>query len=306
MHSPLQKWEENCWLQRTKWLLFFCFVCKMRPSFLISVVLGNKDKDNNNNYKWSCHRRQEIYSHLFCLGLETISIQLIFWRAVKNIMVTFLFTGAHEENWSRRLPVSWSTQHTGGSNRSGCLESRSDKSCHIVIYLAVLMFTMGGTCGVMVNAINSASWFWVHLERHLTFIVPLHLEVQVPVAFCRTQKYFVWLSAEIIYILNFALNSNVRLLFSFLSGSLKRSSPRVELSNKSNPCVIQLKGEYLPPRNSFLSLSSIVHWMYVSFLADGSHFSCDSLVYDTLLPKEAIEVSEENGNVWSFIVTTWI
>ncbi|XP_078359417.1 uncharacterized protein LOC144643901 isoform X2 [Oculina patagonica] len=46
-------------------------------------------------------------------------------------------------------------------------------------------------------------------------------------------------------------------------GSLKRSSPRVELSNKSNPCVIQLK--------------------------DGSHFSCDSLVYDTLLPKEAIE-----------------
>jgi len=46
-------------------------------------------------------------------------------------------------------------------------------------------------------------------------------------------------------------------------GSLKRSSPRVELSDKSNPCVIQLK--------------------------DGSHFSCDSLVYDTLLPKEAIE-----------------
>jgi len=26
-------------------------------------------------------------------------------------------------------------------------------------------------------------------------------------------------------------------------GSLKRSSPRVELSDKSNPCVIQLKGE---------------------------------------------------------------
>ncbi|XP_029212824.2 LOW QUALITY PROTEIN: uncharacterized protein LOC114976546 [Acropora millepora] len=45
--------------------------------------------------------------------------------------------------------------------------------------------------------------------------------------------------------------------------SLRRKSPRVELSQKSNPCVIQLK--------------------------DGSHFSCDSLVYDTLLPKETIE-----------------
>lgn len=39
---------------------------------------------------------------------------------------------------------------------------------------------------------------------------------------------------------------------------------------------------------NWLSLSSIVHWFI--FLADGSHFSCDSLVYDTLLPKEAIEV----------------
>lgn len=46
-------------------------------------------------------------------------------------------------------------------------------------------------------------------------------------------------------------------------GSLRRSSPRVELSNKNSPCVIELK--------------------------DGSHFSCDSLVYDILLPKEIIE-----------------
>ena len=37
-----------------------------------------------------------------------------------------------------------------------------------------------------------------------------------------------------------------------------------------------------------LLLSSSVNWFI--FLADGSHFSCDSLVYDTLLPKEAIEV----------------
>ena len=29
----------------------------------------------------------------------------------------------------------------------------------------------------------------------------------------------------------------------FLLGSLRRSSPRVELSNKSNSCVIQLKGK---------------------------------------------------------------
>ncbi|XP_068710508.1 uncharacterized protein [Montipora foliosa] len=45
--------------------------------------------------------------------------------------------------------------------------------------------------------------------------------------------------------------------------SVRQRSPRVELSQKSNSCVIQLK--------------------------DGSHFSCDSLVYDTLLPKETIE-----------------
>ena len=43
-------------------------------------------------------------------------------------------------------------------------------------------------------------------------------------------------------------------------------------------------------------LSSSVY-QYI-FLSDGSHFSCDSLVYDTLLPKEVIEVSDCVINVW--------
>ena len=30
---------------------------------------------------------------------------------------------------------------------------------------------------------------------------------------------------------------------------------------------------------------------FLTVFVDGSHFSCDSLVYDTLLPKETIEVT---------------
>ena len=34
-------------------------------------------------------------------------------------------------------------------------------------------------------------------------------------------------------------------------------------------------------------------YVLVSFLSDGNHFSCDTVVYDTLLPRELVEVSCE-------------
>lgn len=35
----------------------------------------------------------------------------------------------------------------------------------------------------------------------------------------------------------------------------------------------------------------MTQFCFLTVLVDGSHFSCDSLVYDTLLPKETIEVT---------------
>ena len=35
----------------------------------------------------------------------------------------------------------------------------------------------------------------------------------------------------------------------------------------------------------------MTQFYFLTVLVDGSHFSCDSLVYDTLLPKETIEVT---------------
>ena len=35
----------------------------------------------------------------------------------------------------------------------------------------------------------------------------------------------------------------------------------------------------------------VVLWkLVISLPADGNHFSCDTLVYDTLMPKELVEV----------------
>ena len=35
----------------------------------------------------------------------------------------------------------------------------------------------------------------------------------------------------------------------------------------------------------------MTQFYFLTVVVDGSHFSCDSLVYDTLLPKETIEVT---------------
>ena len=44
--------------------------------------------------------------------------------------------------------------------------------------------------------------------------------------------------------MNFFNNKKFTFLSFFLPDSLRKSSPRVELSKKSNPCIIQLKGKY--------------------------------------------------------------
>lgn len=61
--------------------------------------------------------------------------------------------------------------------------------------------------------------------------------------------------------------------FFFLPDSLRKSSPRVELSKKSNPCIIQLKGKY----------NSIV----LSALSDMAGIS-QQLVAITVDPKQSL------------------
>lgn len=56
-------------------------------------------------------------------------------------------------------------------------------------------------------------------------------------------------------------------------------------------------------KNYILDLSVAYLCLSLFFLADGIHFSCDSLVYDTLLPKEAIEVRKPKGRGMVLYVT---
>lgn len=129
--------------------------------------------------KWPCHRQKkgDLLPPSFLAGWETIQYSTNYsgkqWRKFGHI----LSTGTHEENWSRRLPVSWSTQHTGGSNRSCCLESRSDKSCHILLSIKQFLLTVGDTV-----ALCSVHWTldcrfefkpWMGSYSHSSF---LHLQ----------------------------------------------------------------------------------------------------------------------------------
>ena len=83
----------------------------------------------------------------------------------------------------------------------------------------------------------------------------------------------VWLQQNLLWNVNFFNKKNLLFYLFFLPDSLRKSSPRVELSKKSNPCIIQLKGKY----------NSIV----LSALPDMAGIS-QQLVPITLDPKQSL------------------
>ena len=73
-----------------------------------------------------------------------------------------------------------------------------------------------------------------------------------------------------------------------------------------SPSLLE-EGTYVSPLQkalqNFYTAANIFLFIVIFFLADGNHFSCDSLVYDTLLPKEKIEVGKVNMQFTKHLLT---